>query len=111
MCVLGILNVCTQQCVGCESISTGNSFITWRSREYNTFVLFASSWVNFVWQSRCLQVSKGHYLDLLYYFMYSVCWQPYSSAQFAFLAFNSPTSHSETHVQMRVLTEYIKIQS
>lgn len=81
--VLGILNVCTQQCVGCESISTGNSFITWRSREYNTSVLFASSRVNFVWQSRCLQVSKGHYSDLHYYFMYSVCWHPYSSAQFA----------------------------
>lgn len=92
--MLGILNVCTQQCVGCESISTGNGFITRRSREYNTSVLFASSRVNFVWQGRCLQVSKGHYLDLLYYFMYSVFWHPLLSLHFSF---NSPISHSEIH--------------
>lgn len=73
-----------QQCVGCEGISMGSCFITLRRRDCNTFVLCSSTRLNFVWVDRCLQLSKGCYLDLLYYFsMYTHINFPYSSNQIA----------------------------
>lgn len=91
------LDIHIQQCVGCKSISMGNCFITWRRRDYNIFLLYSSTRVNFVWVDRCLQVSKGCYVDL--HIFQCVHTQYFSITPQISLPFpfSIPTSHAETH--------------